>query len=103
MIDTERNLLTLRGEKIDELVTSVVVMKKGMPNDDWPEETILLPPISRERYIYSRSMPFRPKIFVVISGLHRYPSPLPRHKRRTVFLDPCYILDIFPNCVFDTW
>ena len=73
MIDTERNLLTLRGEKIDELVTSVVVMKKGMQNDDWPEEAILLPSISRESY--SRTMCFRPKFFVVISGLHRYPPP----------------------------
>ena len=83
MIDTERNLLTLRGEKIDELVTSVVVMKKGMPNDDWLEETILLPSISRESY--SRPMPFRPNIFVVFMDFTDTPPPPRQHKRCTVF------------------
>ena len=100
MIDTERNLLTLRGEKIDELVTSVVVMKKGMPNDDWLEETILLPSISRESY--SRPMPFRPNIFVVFMDF-TYTPPPPDNINDAQFFYPCYILDIFPKCVFDTW
>ena len=77
MIDTERNLLTLRGEKIDELVTSVVVMKKGMQNDDWPEEAILLPSISRESY--SRTMCFRPNFLLSFLDFIDTPPPSDIH------------------------